>query len=82
MKNKLYAIVEAQNIHNDSRNPCDDLLPHVTVYSSPDAARDALREQMREIVNASYEGRVDDDCPDIDDVLDSILENDSIADWW
>lgn len=82
MNNIFYAIVEAQNIHNDSNNPCEDLLPHVTVYSSHEAARDALREVMRDVVNACYEGLDDDECPDIDEILDEILDDDSTPDRW
>ena len=80
--NMFYAIVEAQNIHNDSPDPCDDLLPYAALYKSHEAARDALREQMRDVVNACYEGLDDDECPNIDDILDEILDNDSTPDRW
>lgn len=82
MKNIFYAIVEAQNIHNDSNNPCDDILPYAALYKSHEAARDALREEMREVVNACYEGLDDDECPNIDDILDEILDDDSTPDRW
>ena len=37
---------------------------------------------MRDVVNACYEGLDDDECPDIDDILDEILDNDSTPDRW
>ena len=82
-KQKLFAIVEAQNINCGSRNPCDDLYPWASVYRSYDGARDALREQMREVVNACYEG-LDDDVPNIDDILDQIFEdgNEECRQWF
>lgn len=78
---KVYMIAEAQSIAQGSRNPCDDIFAYATAYPSHEAARDALREVMREVVNAAYEYCEEDEVPDVDDVLDGILDTENHDCW-
>lgn len=79
---KVYIVTEAQYVPC-SRVTSSDIYPYAEVFASYEKARDALRKSMREVVNASYEGKVldGDDVPDIDNILDEILETE-YNDYW
>ena len=72
---KVYMIAEAQHIAQGSACDSFDIFPFAVAYPTIRAARSAVRETIREIVAASYEGCPDS--PDIESTLDEILSQDS-----
>lgn len=79
---KVYMIAEAQYISNDCCRSSEHLAAYATVYPTRTAALANIRNVVRSVVEANYEGLDKDEMPDIEGILDEIFASTNEWQWW